>query len=392
MLKIGVIYGGQSVEHEVSIITAVQAMSYMDQEKYEIIPIYIDKKKNWYTGPSLKEMGVYKNLDQIPNYAQQVILTKKNNEFILQKKNGLIKPVITTIDVAFPIVHGKGVEDGSLAGYLETIGIPYVGPSILGAAIGQDKVVQKQVLQSAGVSVVDFIWFYDFEYLQEEKRIFKEIKQLGYPVIIKPARLGSSVGITVAKNEEQAISSIEEAISYDSKIIVEKMVPNLMEVDCAVLGSPEKMECSFIGEMMTEHDFLTFEDKYLTSGGKKSGKKVSGEISTGGFQIPAKLEKELENQIYEEAKKAFKALELSGVTRFDFLIDKKQKKVYINEPNTIPGCLAFFFYTPKGKDYKTLLSELIDGAIAKYKKEQKKITSFTSNVLSTYDGKKTKMR
>ena len=233
MIKVGVIFGGESVEHEVSIITAVQAMNYMDQKKYEIVPIYISKDRNWYTGESLREMSTYKDLSLVPTLAKEVTLTKKDDEFILQKKNGLFKGTVETIDVAFPIVHGKGVEDGSLSGYLETLGIPYVGPSMLGAAIGQDKVVQKQVMQASNIPVVNYTWFYDYEYQSDEENIIKEIKKLSYPVIVKPARLGSSVGIAVAKSDEQLKEAIEEAIKYDEKIVVEAMVKNLKEVDCS---------------------------------------------------------------------------------------------------------------------------------------------------------------
>lgn len=387
MIKVGVIFGGESVEHEVSIITAVQAMNFINSQKYEVVPIYIDKKRNWYTGELLREMETYKDLENIGNYVKEVTLTRKDDEFILQKKRGIFKGVVNTIDVAFPIVHGKGVEDGSLSGYLETIGIPYVGPSMLGASIGQDKVVQKQVLAAADVPVVNYTWFYDQEYLEDEETILKDIKKLGYPVIVKPARLGSSVGITVAKNEKEVKDAIDEAIKYDEKIVVEAMVPNLLELDCAVLGSNNKMECSLIGEMMTKNDFLTFEDKYIGNGGKK-GPKNGNKISTSGFKIPADVDKEIEEKIYTEAQKAFRALNLSGVTRFDFLVNKETKEVFVNEPNTIPGCLAFFFFTPKGKKYPKLLDELINGAIKEYKNSQKKVTSFESNVLSTYNGSK----
>lgn len=391
MIRVGVIFGGETVEHEVSIITAVQAMSFMDTNKYEVVPIYIDKNRNWYSGEALKDMASYKDLSNIPVLAKEVTLTKKGDKFILQKKNGLFKGTYKMIDVAFPIVHGKGVEDGSLSGYLESLGIPYVGPSMLGASIGQDKVVQKQVMAAEGIPVVPYVWFYDKEYLVDEDSIIKKIKKLGFPVIVKPARLGSSVGISVAHKESELEEAISEAIKYDEKIVVEAMVENLMEVDCAVVGNYENMECSLIGEMLTSNDFLTFEDKYLGKdgkGGKKGGKTSGGKIATSGFKIPAELDKSVEKDIYKYAKEAFRALSLSGVTRFDFLVDKKKKQVYVNEPNTIPGCLAFFFFTPKGKKYPKLLDELITTAIREYKEGKKKVTSFDSNVLSTYDGSK----
>lgn len=391
MIKVGVIFGGESVEHEISIITAIQAMSFMDTRKYEVVPIYIGKDRNWYTGEELKNMDSFKNLEAIPYISKEVVLTKRDDQFILQKKRGLFKGIANTIDVAFPIVHGKGVEDGSLSGYLETIGIPYVGPSMLGASIGQDKVVQKQVMAACDIPVVDYVWFYDHEYLLDEDKVLDNIKQLGYPVIVKPARLGSSVGITLAKSEREIKECVEEAIKYDEKIVVEKVVENLLEVDCAVMGTAADMETSLIGEMNFNDEFFTFEDKYLGSGGKKGkGAKSgnNGKITTSGFKIPAELDKDIEEAIYENAKKAFSALNLSGVTRFDFLVDKKNKKVYVNEPNTIPGCLAFFFYTPKGKKYPKLLDELITKSIKEYKDSKKKVTSFESNVLSTYNGSK----
>ena len=391
MIKVGVIFGGESVEHEVSIITAVQAMSYMDKDKYEVVPIYISKDRNWYTGECLKDMATYKSLDNIPNVATEVTLTKNGQDFVLQKKKGLFNKIVNTIDVGFPIVHGKGVEDGSLAGYIESLGMPLIAPSVLGAALGQDKIVQKQVMKAEGIPVVDYTWFYDTEYLEDEDKYLKEIEKLGYPVIVKPARLGSSVGIEVAHNEDEVREAIEEAIKYDQKIVVEKLVENLKEVDCAVLGTYNNMETSLIGEMFTDNELLTFEDKYLGSGGK-GGKKGpakgrGGAITTGGFKIPAELDPEVEADVYKYAKEAYRALGLSGVTRFDFLVDTKKKQVYVNEPNTIPGCLAFFFYTPKGKNYTKLLDEMITNGIKEYKDAKKKVTSFESNVLSTYDGK-----
>ena len=263
---------------------------------------------------------------------------------------------------------------------------------MLGASVGQDKVVQKQIMAASGVPVVDYTWFYDHEYQADEESILKEIKKLGYPVIVKPARLGSSVGITVAHNESEVVESIDEAIKYDEKIVVEAMVKNLKEVDCAVVGNSDNMECSLIGEMLTNNDFLTFEDKYIGNGtgGKKGGAKggTGGKVVTSGFKIPADLDKQVESDIYKYSKEAFRCLNLSGVTRFDFLVDEKAKKVYVNEPNTIPGCLAFFFFTPKGKKYTKLLDELITTSIKEYKDSKKKVTSFESNVLSTYDGAK----
>ncbi len=389
-IKVGVIFGGESVEHEVSIITAVQAMEFLDKDKYEPIPIYIGKDRTWYTGSMLKEMDIYRDTALLKRYARKVMLVKKDGQFCLQRIDGFFKKVIDTIDVAFPIVHGKGVEDGSLAGLLEQIGIPVVGPKTLGAALGQDKVVQKQVLSANHLPVVDYVWFYDYEYEREPEMIEKQVETLGFPVIVKPACLGSSIGIEVVKTKEKLKEAILEAIKYDTKILVEQVITNLLEVDCAVLGNYERVETSLIGEMLTDNEFLTFEDKYISGGGKKKmpSKKMSNGVSTSGFEIPATMDDQMKEEIYDLSKKAFRALNLSGVTRFDFLIDRDTKKVYINEPNTIPGCLAFFFFTPLGKEYTSLLDEMITLAIKEYKQEKSKITSFESNILSTYTGGK----
>lgn len=389
-IKVGVIFGGDSVEHEVSIITAVQAMSFMDQEKYDIVPIYITKDRTWYTGKMLMDMDVYKDFDSLKRYVKPVCLTNLNGEFCLLGTKGLFRKVVDKIDIAFPIVHGKGVEDGSLEGYLESVGVPTVGPTLLGAALGQDKIVMKQVLDSYKIPNPAYTWFYDSEYLSNHDEIIKKIEKLKYPVIIKPARLGSSVGIKIAKTKEELDNAIEEAIKYDSKILVEKVISDLKEVNCAVVGNYEYQETSLIALMKTKNDFLTYEDKYLSGGKGKKGCKgpKSGNMSTSEFDIPAKISKELEDRVKELSKETFKALNLSGVARIDFLIDGKTNEVYVNEPNTIPGSLSFYLFKPAGKEYKNLLDEMITLAIKEYKNESKKISSFESNILSTYNGSK----
>ena len=381
-IKVGVIFGGASVEHEVSIITAVQAMQNIDTEKYEVVPIYISKNGTWYTGEILKKMETYKDFDSDKKYLKQVVLIKGKDAYELQKTTGLFRKVVNTIDIAFPMVHGKGVEDGSLAGYLEMLKIPYVGSNVLASSLGQDKVVQKQVLNSLGINTPKYTWFYDSEYQTDPGKIKKDVKMLGYPVIVKPANLGSSVGIKIAKDEKELDEAIMDAILYDEKIIVEEMINNLMEVNCAVLGNYEHQEVSSIVQMKTKHEFLTFEDKYI--GGKKG--KTKGKDSSSSMIIDAKLDKKLEDKIKNASVKTFKALGMSGVVRIDLLIDTKTNEVYVNEPNTIPGSLSFYMW--KDKNYKKLLTEMISLSIKSYKNNFKKISSFDSNILSNYNGSK----
>lgn len=383
-IKVGVIFGGETVEHEVSIITAVQAMNSMDLEKYEIIPIYIAKDRTWYTGEMLKEIDIYRNFDDLKRYAKKVTLCKRNGGYYLVNTNGLFRRDVKELDIAFPIVHGNNAEDGTLQGYLDTVGIPYVGSKVLGAALGQDKVVMKQVFEASNIPVVPYTWFYDSEYLDDSNKIKKNIKLLEYPVIVKPATLGSSVGITVVKKETEIDDAINEAIRYDTKIIVEKMVSNLVEVNCSVLGNYEHQETSELEEVMSGEEFLTYREKYL---GNAKGGKSKGMASTNRI-IPARIDAKTRKEIESISKEAFKALNLSGVCRIDYLIDKKEKKVYINEPNTIPGSLAFYLWEPTGKKYRELLDDMITLAIKDYKNRSKKTYSFDTNILSNFNGTK----
>lgn len=388
MIKVGVIFGGDSVEHEVSIISALQAMENIDTDKYEIIPIYISKDRHFYTGEALRDMETFKYFDNMKKFVKEITLCRKGNEVVMQKVKGFFGRNVNTIDVAFPIVHGKGTEDGTLSGYLETLGLPVVGPSVLGASLGQDKVVLKQVLEANGIKTPNYVWFYDYEYDMNKDDIIKNIEKIGYPVVVKPANLGSTIGINTAHNTDEVKKAIEEAIEYDKKIVVEQMIPNLLELNCAVCGNYEYMETSLIAQMKMKHELLTFEDKYLSGGKKTPGVKQSGSMSNSEFEIPAKISDEMTNKIYEISKKVFRVLNLKGVSRIDYLVNEKTGDIYVNEPNTIPGSLAFYMYKPKGKDYKTLTDELIKTAIKDYKNENRKTSSFTSNILSNYNGTK----
>lgn len=383
-IKVGVLFGGATVEHEISIISAIQAMASMNQDKYEIIPIYIGKDRIWYTGKMLMDIDVYKDLDIIKRYAKQVVLCKKDGAYVLETTKGIFRKTIAELDIAFPIVHGNNAEDGTLQGLLDTIGIPYVGSGVLGSAIGQDKVVMKQVMKDAGLPIVAYTWFFDNEYLEDTDNVLKDIKKIGYPVIVKPATLGSSVGITYVKDHDHIIDAINEAMRYDSKIVVEKAVENLVEVNCSVLGNYEYREASVLEEVMSTEEFLTYQDKYLGNG---KGTKSKGMASTNRI-VPARLDDKMTEEVKELAKEVCRVLNLSGVTRVDFLIDKKENHVYVNEPNTIPGSLSFYLWEPTGKKYETLLDDMITLGIKEFKRRNKKIDTFETNILSNFSGVK----
>ena len=382
-IKVGVIFGGETVEHEVSIISAVQAMGHINEEKYEVVPIYMSKDRHWYTGAMLRDIDVYRDFDNLKRFAKRVVMVKRGENYCLQSL-GLFKKLVAEIDIAFPIVHGNNVEDGSLQGFLETMGIPYVGSNVLGSALGQDKIIMKQILSAEGIPVVDYMWFTETEYIADRKSVIDKINKIGYPVVVKPASLGSSIGITFVKDEENIEDAIGEAIKFDFKVVVEKAVENLTEVNISVLGNYDTQETSEIEEVMGVEEFLTYQDKYL--GGAK-GTKSKGMASTSRI-IPARIDKKTTEKVTEYAKETFKALNLSGVCRIDFLVDKKSKEVYINEPNTIPGSLSFYLWEPTGKNYEELLDDMITLGVKKYKERAKKTYSFDTNILSGFAGVK----
>lgn len=389
-IRVGVLFGGKTTEHEVSIITAVQAMGFLNEEKYEIIPMYLNKENEMYTGAPLKEMDVYKDTDLLKRYCKNVVCYNKDGVLVLQNKKGLFKNIVAEVDIVMPIVHGYNMEDGNIQGLLETYGVPYTGSDIYGCTIGQDKVFQKQVLQAEKIPVTKYTWFYDNEYFENSENVLKEIKKIGYPVIVKPARQGSSIGIKLSKDEDSIKEAIEEAIKYDDKILVEEVIENMTELNCSVLGSNSYMETSAIEQVMGKDEILSFNDKYIGSGAKKGAKKMGtskGMVSADRI-IPADIPEKLAKEISETSKKAFRALGASGVVRIDYLYDKKAKKFYVNELNTIPGCLSFYLWMPVRKDYPELLDDMINIAVKRYKKKLKKTTIFESNILSTFDGTK----
>lgn len=388
-IKVGVIFGGESVEHEVSIISAIQAMNKMDQEKYDIIPIYITKDREWYTGDMLKDIEVYEDLDLVKKYGKNVVLYYKDGSYVLQSKK-FPKGIVTDIDIAFPIVHGTNVEDGVLQGYLQSVGIPFVGGDVYASAVGQDKVYMKSLFKDSDLPMTKYVWFYDCDYKNDSEEVIKKVNKLKYPVIVKPACTGSSVGIKVVDDESELVEAIDDAIQYDNKILVEEVVTNLKEVNISVVGNYEHQKVSEIEEVVSTNKFLTYADKYISGGkGKLNGMKTPMKTSSKGMvsanrKLPAYLSDKMKKEVGEIAIKAFKVLGSAGVCRIDFLIDEKSKKVYVNEINSIPGSLAFYLWEATGVKYTELLDELINIGIKDYKKRVSKTHSFDTNILKGF--------
>ena len=390
-IRVGVLYGGKTTEHEVSIITAVQAMKNLNPEKYDVIPLYLTKNNEMYTGEPLKEIDIYREPELLKSYCKNVVCYSNGEGILaLQNKKGIFKKIVGEVDVVLPCVHGYNMEDGNIEGLLETYGVPYTGSDIYGCTVGQDKVFQKQILQAEGVPVTKYFWFYDNEYYEDEQSILNKAKKLKYPVIVKPARQGSSIGIAVARDEEALKEAILDAINYDEKILIEEVIDNMIELNCSVLGSSNYQEASVIEQVMGKDEILSFRDKYIGNGKKTSSKEAGASkgMALTNRKIPADIPDKLSNEIMETSKKAFRVLGASGVVRIDYLYNSKTKKYYLNELNSIPGSLAFYLWTPLNKEYDELLDDMINIAVKRYKKRLKKTTKFDSNILQNYNGSK----
>lgn len=352
-LNIGVIFGGKSVEHELSVVTALQAMDNIDKEKYEIIPIYITKDLVWYSGGMLRHIESYNDFRLIERYATKVNLVNKDGRFILQSTKGL-KREISEIHLAFPIVHGKGVEDGTLQGYISTLGIPCAGSDVYASAIGQDKIFTKQLLEHNDIPVTKYVWFYDTDFKKDKDELFKKINKLDYPLILKPARLGSSIGIEIIKRREELENAIEKSLNYDERFLIEEYIENKREFNCAVIGKYDKIQTSAIEEIINEEGICTYQDKYtLETDDNPKIKKI----------YPAEISKDLTEDIENYSKEIFRLLCAKGCLRVDFLYDSKRKKIYVDEVSVIPSYFAHHLWPEKNISYRELMEIMIRQAI-----------------------------
>lgn len=380
-IQVGVIFGGRSVEHEISVISAQQAISAFDKNAYAITPIYITKAGKWYTGDALMNVDNYKNLDQLLAQSTEIYLSPTFGDFNLYPvKTGLFgKKDLGKIDVAFPVIHGTNGEDGTLQGLLELKGIPFVGCNVLSSAVGMDKIMMKMVLKESGLPVVDYTWFTDRSWHTNQDAIIAKVKEIGFPVIIKPSNLGSSVGVSKATDEKQLLEAVELAGSFSSRILVERMVQNLKEINCSVLGDANEQASSVCEEPLGAGDILSYKDKYVNNAKGSGGSK--GMTSTKR-QIPANIPVELSDKIQNLAKETFRILDCSGVSRIDFLTDTQTGDVYVNEINTIPGSLSFYLWEATDKKFDRLLKDLVDTAMKRQRERQNLLISYSENIFS----------
>ena len=378
-INLALMFGGKSVEHEISIISALQAAQSLDREKYNVIPIYITKSGEMYCGEHIGDIEAYKDIKGLLAKSYPVTIARNGGRIkILRLEHKLFKnPLVSYVDVAFPIVHGTNVEDGTVAGYLNLLGVPYVGCDILSSALGMDKYAMKAVFKENGIPVLDCRIYHSDDFDATPNLLIPDIeKNFGYPVIVKPVNLGSSIGISVADSKSKLEDSLSDAFRYSKRVLVERAITNLTEINCSVLGDDRSAEASVCERPVSGDEILSYSDKYL--GGSKSSK---GMASTKRI-IPADISAENTHYIQELAVKAFKVLGCNGVARIDFMIDNDSNTIYLNEINTIPGSLSFYLWEPKGVPYKELLDRMIALALKRERERDSVTYAFDTNVLS----------
>lgn len=396
-LNIAVIFGGRSVEHEISIISAIQCIKAIDINKYNVIPIYITKNGIWYTGNKLQDIENFKNLEQLLLSSEKVILSQNTDDNNLYKAKTTLfgRKKIVSIDLIFPVMHGSFGEDGCLQGLLTTTNIPFVGCDVLSSAIAMDKIVTKMILNSAKIPTLEYVWFYSDEWINNKNQVLNKIfDKLDYPLIIKPANLGSSIGVGTANNASELENAVDLAVSMSQRIIVEPKLENLREINCAVLGDNESIEVSVCEEPVKADVILSFSDKYLNQNKTNIESNSLSGMSGAKRKIPAEIDDKLCQQIQNLAQQAFQIIGCCGVVRIDFMLDTRTNQVYICELNTIPGSLAFYLWEYSNKNFTNLTNKLIDLALKRYRKNNNLISSYNTNILqglndNNFNGTKT---
>lgn len=381
--NIGVFFGGRSTEHEISVISASQAMHAINRDKYEVTPVYISKDGRWFTGDALFEISNYRDIPALLAKCEEVyMIPVYGDNNLYKRKHSMFKsPVVASLDVIIPVLHGSNGEDGTFEGVLDSTGIPYAGCNTLSSANGMDKITMKMILQACGVPVVDYVWFTDKEWFSRREQLIERIEtKLGYPVIVKPANLGSSVGIGGACNRDQLIERIGDAEKYSSRIIVEHMVEQLQEINCSVLGDCNEYKASVLEEPIKSGEILSYEDKYM--GGTKGAKGMQASQK----RIPADLPDDETKRIQFLAGETFRVLSCHGVSRVDMIIDKETREIYVNEINTIPGSLSFYLWEASGLPFDKLMDKLVELALKRKREIGMKTVSYDQNIFSLGGG------
>ena len=393
------------MENEISVVTASQVMESMDKQKYEIVPIYIAKTGKSYPGAALLELEAYRDMPSLLKRCTEVYFKSVYGDFNLYSNTGLFgaQKVVARIDTILPTLHGTNCEDGTLQGVLSVLGIPYVGCNTFASANGMDKISMKQILRSSGISVVDFHWFSDKERDERREEVLDSIEQVTpYPVIVKPANSASSVGISPAHSREELAEAIDNAAQFTTRIIVERMLSKLKEVNCSVMGDYYHCEPSVCEVPLRSGEILSYSDKYQSGGAKGSGKlggaksgggKLGGGVKFAGTkgeqgmaslkrELPAKLPDTGTALVKDYAVKTFKTLGCEGLARIDLMIDEEDGRIYVNEINTIPGSLSSYLWEYTGIPFTQVIDRLIDRSFARAREESFKVVDFGGNIFA----------
>lgn len=385
MLNVAVFFGGKTVEHDVSIVTAQQLIQNMDKTKYKPVPVYITRDGDWFSGQELAKIEAFKKFDKnakgvkrvyLPanTRAKQLYLFKPEKQGMFKKENNVYAP----IDCAIIAMHGLNGEDGTLQGLLELADIPYTSSGVLGSASGMDKILMKAVFLGAGFSTLPYTYFDRDAFNKDEESVLNKCeKELKYPMFVKPSNLGSSIGITKAHNREELKDAILVAKEYDRRILVEQGIDSPKEINCSALGFGDNVSASVCEMPYNSDEFLTFSDKYL------NGNKNQAGMEALSRRIPAPITDELTKKIQDMAVQAFKLMDCKGVVRIDYMLDKDDN-LYINEINTIPGSFAFYLWEPLGKSYTSLIDELIDIAFCANNDKKQNNFAFDSEIISGF--------
>lgn len=376
-INLAVLYGSRSVEHDVSIISAVQLMKHVDAQKYNVVPVYISQQGLWYTGDKLLDMAFYTRFDAAA-VTQVWMEATKGSRTLWRMEKGLLgekRRAAADIDVAIPVFHGMHGEDGTVQGLLELVDLPYSGPGVMGAALGMDKIAMRMAFKGAGIPSLDAVWFERGEYQSDADGVCARAEAaIEYPMFVKPANLGSSIGISRADDRAGLMEAIDIALHFDRRVIVETGLADNTEINCAAIGYGADVETSMCEQPLTSKEMLDFEDKYIGAGKTKGMQNMTR-------LIPAPIDEETTARIQEYTRQAYRLLDCRGVVRVDFIIDNTTGQLYLNEINTIPGSMAFYLWTPMGVSYAALIDRMVDCAMRSYADKHKNEHAFQSQIL-----------
>lgn len=380
--QIGVIFGSRSCEREVAIISAVQLMRHADRDKYDVIPVYIDENGNWYTGDKLTDINSYKPFRPDSAGITKVFpdLTSGSGALLtVRKGSGLFAreqtEIVARIDVYVIVMHGLNGEDGTLQGLMELANIPYTSTGVAGSALGMDKIMMKHFFRGAGLPVLPGIWFTRAEFRKNRDEVIgKAAREIGFPVFVKPANLGSSIGVSRADDPDSLADSLELAFEYDRRVLVEKGLNKPIELNCSVMGYDGEVTASPIEMPINNDEFLDFRDKYLASGGSKG-------MASLHRVLPAPIDDELREEIQDMSRTIFRLLDCKGVVRIDYMFDRDSEKTYITEINTIPGSLAFYLWENAGIPYAQLIDRMIAFAEKAHEDKNNANYAYSSDIL-----------